>query len=1367
MTMINVTIKTLDSQNHLHIVPDDITVKEFKERIASSVSVPADKQRLIYCGRVLQDDKKLSEYNVHEKVVHLVMRAPPQSSGRSGGQGGASTSGGQASHHHHPIHMHHHHHHRRGNNGDGGQVLFGSFMHPEDAEPLTQGPSSSGVRLNQARSMLGRAAAVLDQLDNSSSTTTASAAASSSGAAMQSQSTTSGQATRVESNMETESSGGNTTATSQASSGDAAVVSPTQDIDAFFSEMDALNSMDPSLIGETPRGPPPMPPPNMMGGFGGSLAGGLAQAASAAVASALSSMTRMPMPPPASTMPSQGTVRRHAVRITSRSGSPSIRIQSTSSAGNASNPPSAGNASNPPSSAASNQATNTSTNETTSQPGTNTSRPTSGGTQETTQSEQGADNDGETGPSLRLEHPRCSVMVEVLDLYRTVQQRLQPHLQRYYNLMSTDPSFESSESEMRNEQWMLSRVAEVLHFISHAVHAISDIMVDLRRAPPRQLRARPIIIQQPALVQAQINVTTGTDPLQAVNLRNSAQAPSTATTATTAPTSTANPSTPAPSSTVPTATSTSTSSSNVYSSSVSSASPITVTPTASSSSSPTSTAPSAPSAPTSTASRIGIPGSGMWSIGGGSGFPMDSDGVVFMHVGPNGITIDSVTTDENNQGGGQDPTPELIENLVSSIASQLEVRLGSMNPSYSTQSSVPSSEESTTTTSASISSSSTSTAPNQSQGAQNRSHNSQAAGNSGTNTTNSTHTRVSHRPHVHVTPLNVPGMGMNQFDPFLPCQSHHIRPHARRRHHAHDQTQNSASQAARRRHQAATQTQEATTGGSTSPSGPQVGVSPTTSTANNPLALFTNLMAEMLSQPQQQQQQQSGQQDQQSGQQQEGSGNSEGPEPAITDQMFGQLVQGVVSQMSGMMNNEGGVTQQHSNTSLHDFLLPFAGGMFAEGEEDSIFYQLFNTVSQSLSIGDLLQLFFGRTPHVNQLQEPLQQFVNNRVLHGQEPTEDNLNLAIDEVIQEIHPYLVSTANDAQVQEGIDYVNTVHNFIRHRLHDMFNLVLNHRDTETFGVSLVSLVRRSMGELLALSLHCFTDGAQGLERVLQERVRSIMSGVNPVIQAWSVNTSLMQLRSMMSRMTINDDHIRRYVVSHDEGRRMEQERQQRREAVNAKETSSSSTTEQEMPSAPPAEPSGGDEGSSSSSSTSGVAEKPATEPSPATGSGGVEEPMEVDEVGGEVVVTTEREGAAGGEEEAAVNVQVGSQSWHSSVPQEWIPVITRDVERQRRGVPDTVFSDAYLCGMPIKRRKLATNAKPHGSVEGVIQDTLRQSMRGVGAPRAVTEAIVNDAGSQLSSSFVGHVRASLRGRLKDNKDFEPEKFPKSDENINKKV
>ncbi|KAG7161488.1 Large proline-rich protein BAG6-like [Homarus americanus] len=1309
--MIDVTVKTLDSQNHQYSVPDEITVKQFKERIASSVNIPADKQRLIYCGRVLQDDKKLSDY------------IPP-----------------------------------------------------------TQGPSSSGVRLHQARTMLDRASAVLDQLDqrlhlgeetirSAESTPDSDQAASVSQAA---------EPAREMGAMETETSGENRPSDAPSDEGVAAASSttspPIEEMEALYSEMDALNNMDPATL------IPAAPPAPMMGAVNGSLAGGLAQAASAAVASALSSLARggpsagntgsptaTTRPPTVSTATSsstttnptsdsttsastttsatnsstssisggplrifpQGSVRTLTVRITNPRSSPGEGNRQSSSTTSAPSTSTSDNTSR------SNVANTAEADGERSGSDDSDRSSSSGAAASTSNAQDGAgSSDGGLG-SVRLEHPRCAVMVEVLDQYNQIQRRLEPYMVRYHQAMANDPAYTDGETaSLQQEQWLLWRVSEVLHFVSHAMHAISDIMVDLRRSPPRQLRARPIIIQQPALVQAQINVTTSSDPSRTtVNVRGGSR-PST--TSSPSSTTTSTPSTTsaniAPVSTSSTST-TSSSSTRFFTIPGPGGSSITL---------PVSTAPSTTSSTSSTSSSTASASNtsqptaaqarslaSLLNLGSMQGFPMDGGDLVLMEVGPHGITIDSVSA-EGGGSGGSAPPPELIQNIVSSITNQLGVRLG--GPLTSSTSS-PSSTADTS------SSSSTTTSSSSGSGVQSTGHgrNSQAAGNSGTNTTNVTQTRVTHRPHVHVTPLNLPGMGMNQFDPFLPCQSHHIRPATRRRHRAQPGEISSESAQAR----------------------PQVGVSPTAS-SGNPLALFANLMAEAFSGRQrsgaQQQEEQQPEQPQQSQQQ-----AADGSEPQISDQMFAQLVQGVMSQVSGSLNSESGNSNsQQSGSSLHEFLQPFDGGMFSEGEEDSLFYQLFNTVALSLSIGDLVQLFFGRATTVNQLRAPLQRFVRERALQGSQPTEENLDRAIDNVIRDLHPHLVLTAGDAHVHEGIDYVNTVHNFIRHRLHDIFNLVLNHTDAETFGPSLVSLVRRALGEFIALSLHCFTDGAQGLERVLQERVRSIMAGVSPEIQSWSVNTSIMQLRSMMSRMTITDDHIRRYVVSPDEGRRMEEERNRRQNA-------NGSVTTQPAP--PPA---------------AAPEQTPAADNviNVAPSNGPIVEPMEVEEVGCMEEVTTTAieseleiavEGATGKTdrekeedsltEEPPIIINGGTQPWHSAVPQDWLPVITRDVERQRRGVPDTSLSDAYLCGMPLKRRKLASQHKPHGSVHQVVQDTLRHSMRGAGVNRVVMDSVAGEAATQLGESFAGHMRTSLRERLNHNKDFLPEKFPKSEEHIRK--
>jgi uncharacterized ubiquitin-like protein YukD len=78
-SMVELNIKTLDSQMHNFDVDKKMLVSVFKEKIASQTGVPVGQQRLIFRGKVLKDDHSLSEYHVENgDTLHLVVRQPAQ-----------------------------------------------------------------------------------------------------------------------------------------------------------------------------------------------------------------------------------------------------------------------------------------------------------------------------------------------------------------------------------------------------------------------------------------------------------------------------------------------------------------------------------------------------------------------------------------------------------------------------------------------------------------------------------------------------------------------------------------------------------------------------------------------------------------------------------------------------------------------------------------------------------------------------------------------------------------------------------------------------------------------------------------------------------------------------------------------------------------------------------------------------------------------------------------------------------------------------------------------------------------------------------------------------------------------------------------
>jgi len=98
---ITFNIKSSSDQKYVVTVPDTMTVLELKEKLSTSeyADVAAERQRLIYSGRVLKDPDVLSTYKIKDgNTVHMVKGAasnarqnPANSSSTVPGAGQAPT----------------------------------------------------------------------------------------------------------------------------------------------------------------------------------------------------------------------------------------------------------------------------------------------------------------------------------------------------------------------------------------------------------------------------------------------------------------------------------------------------------------------------------------------------------------------------------------------------------------------------------------------------------------------------------------------------------------------------------------------------------------------------------------------------------------------------------------------------------------------------------------------------------------------------------------------------------------------------------------------------------------------------------------------------------------------------------------------------------------------------------------------------------------------------------------------------------------------------------------------------------------------------------------------------------------------------
>ena len=125
-----------------------------------------------------------------------------------------------------------------------------------------------------------------------------------------------------------------------------------------------------------------------------------------------------------------------------------------------------------------------------------------------------------------------------------------------------------------------------------------------------------------------------------------------------------------------------------------------------------------------------------------------------------------------------------------------------------------------------------------------------------------------------------------------------------------------------------------------------------------------------------------------------------------------------------------------------------------------------------------------------------------------------------------------------------------------------------------------------------------------------------------------------------------------------------------------------------------------------------------------------------------------------------VPIGSQAWHGTLPSNWVPIVSRDVNRQRDQDEQRPFSDAYLTTQSAKRRRISSKSKPSGAGGEVISDCVESAIGATGIqPLTSVEDVMKETSGQtkVKQSLRNNAREAINRRINQDPDFDAKKFP----------
>ncbi|XP_037641344.1 large proline-rich protein BAG6 isoform X6 [Sebastes umbrosus] len=454
---------------------------------------------------------------------------------------------------------------------------------------------------------------------------------------------------------------------------------------------------------------------------------------------------------------------------------------------------------------------------------------------------------------------------------------------------------------------------------------------------------------------------------------------------------------------------------------------------------------------------------------------------------------------------------------------------------------------------------------------------------------------------------------------------------------------------------------------------------------------------------------------------------------ALNPELFTGIVRGVLSTMMGSLGQA-----QNDTESIAQFMqrLSQATNIFISPEDPTGFFgELLMLVCQTFTMSDLVMLLHGQHQPLGRIQPQLSQFFTQNYLNGREPTEENIAAAADSLVNELEEYISESFRESSVTvlEGVDVTQTNMSFFRQQLMHIATHILRCTD-DSFGPRLLQMCNQALFECLALNLHCLRGDQRALTAVINHRIRRMSSDISPSLVNWMTSMMTMRLQVILEHIPITQEQIQNYIVHTERD-------QSSATGTQEPERAQSATVSMIGDTLSPAAATTAEEAMSVSHDTRASSRETRVLPGDLGATGGAAP------LGGDMAAA----GAEGGSEESARE----SEAWAAAVPPEWVPIIRCDMMTQRKMKAQPPLSDAYLHGMPAKRRKTGLSG---GSLLS-LSDAVSQAARTAGVkPITSAERLQDDLETQeLKEAYAEQVKADIKKRVREDPDFNTQHSP----------